>query len=322
MALSMINNDINNDIMDNNINYNEQEYEPCDPFFKTTSKEYCHLFFCEKHNNGCAIIGDSLSAQFNFDLFPNFKEIVCCESNITHAGYVSFDNNNKSCDQTFSDTYFKQFNWQKEDFLLNIYDKNGTAIEPNFELIQTLAKDMINNYHYRKESEETCYDDYETHEDYLGCTDYFDENTSNSNKNDLKMISKPKQSSKQSSLRSSLRSIDRYDLLQDDTLYYNIFYNDKYDQGFIVVSPNELTDFDTTTYPELKKISKNDFHIDYNGCIVKENNKFVVKFMHDQDYYDRSCGGWELEYFLSSIYDTDGNKIEDVPKELESIFTN
>jgi hypothetical protein len=319
MALSMINNDINTDIntdiMDNNINY--QEYEYCDPFYKTSKKEYCHLFFCEKHNNGCAIIGESLSSQFNFDLFPNFKEIVCCESNMTHAGYVSFDNNNKSYDQTFSDAYFNQFNWLKEDFLLNIYDKNGIAIEPNFELIQILAKDMINNYHYKSnETYSDDYDNYESQEDYLGCSDYFDENTSNNS--DLKMIPKPKQSS----LQSSLRSIDRYDLLQDKTLYYNIFYDDKFDQGFIIVSPNELTDFDTTTYPGLKKITKNDFYIDYNGCIVKENNKFVVKFMHTQDYYDRSCGGWELEYFLSSIYDTDGNKIDDVPKELEAIFTN
>lgn len=341
MAALLINNNINNNI----ININCVEHESRDSFFKTTEKEYCHLFFCEKHCHGIVIIGNSLSSQFNFELFPNFKEIVCCESNMDHVGYISFDIKNKIEDETFSDSYFSQFDWKKEDFLSNIYDKNGNAIEPDFELAKILAKDMINNYNHQSylNYDETCYDDYESHEDYLGCSDYFDDNTGIT-KNVSKMITKPisiessKENSKQgstgnskqgsvessvgSSLRSSLRSIDRYDLLQDDTLYYNIFYDDKYDDGFIVVSTNELTFFDTTTYPGLKKITKNDFHIDYNGCIVKENNEFRVKFMHSQDYYDRSCGGWELEYFSSSVYDTDGNKIDNVPKELEAIFTN
>ena len=57
-----------------------------------------------------------------------------------------------------------------------------------------------------------------------------------------------------------------------------------------------------------------------NKCEDYKNNKLESHDTRNQEFYDRYCGGWELEYYLSSIYDICGNKITTVPDGFQEMF--
>ena len=269
----------------------------------TDDKVFYNFFFCETHRNGCMIASFEPIQTLNITVFPK-----CSEKCMNYAGNIVSDIDNDMIieNDVFSDVYFNQFQWKLKDFICNAYDTNGNLLDIPDIIINILDNNINESYSYSLNNNE-CNNDslFENNYYYSNISDEF------AKENEKNMI------------RVKSTGLNRYEMIQDNEPdYYNIFYNEHLDQGFIILSKDKLYSIDINVYPTLKNICGGQYH-DYNenhGYIVYKNNKLESHDTRNQEFYDRYCGGWELEYYLSSIYDICGNKITTVPEGFQGMF--